>query len=93
MLLREAAKKEKSPLQIADASKDTDIIQQSICEYVNKAVDELKDNEALTQFRFHILFDGYAKGLLETPVYTDVAIQIHHWAVDDKIKLHVFSNG
>ena len=93
MLLREAAKKDKSSVKIADASADADTIQRSVCEYVSKALDELKDNEALTQFRFHILFDGYANGHIETPVYTDVAIQIHNWAVDEKIKLYVFSNG
>lgn len=92
-LLREASKKDKSAPQVADASADADTIRKSVVVYVSKALDELKDNEALTQFRFHVLFDGYAKGNIETPIYTDVAIQIRHWAVDDAIKLYIFSNG
>lgn len=38
-------------------------------------------------------FDGYKRGKLETPVYSDVAIQIKRWRCDFGIKLYVFSNG
>lgn len=38
-------------------------------------------------------FDAYSRNLLETPVYSDVAIQIQKWRCDQDIKLYVFSNG
>lgn len=38
-------------------------------------------------------FDGYQKNRLETPVYSDVAIQIQKWRCDQEIKLYVLSNG
>lgn len=38
-------------------------------------------------------FDGYDKSKLETPVYSDVAVQIQKWRCDQNIKLFVFSNG
>lgn len=91
-LLREAAKKDKFKMTIPEDG-DPEDIQKAIVEYVSDALDKLTDNEALTQFKFHVLFDGYAKDRLETPVYTDVAIAIRHWAVDDGIKLFVVSNG
>ncbi|KAH9403770.1 Enolase-phosphatase E1 [Tyrophagus putrescentiae] len=56
-------------------------------------IDHKKDNEGMTLFRFHVIFDGYAKNRLETPLYTDVAVQMHHWVVEDKVKLYLFSNG
>lgn len=38
-------------------------------------------------------FDGYKRQRIETPVYSDVAIQIQKWRCDQEIKLFVFSNG
>ena len=43
--------------------------------------------------RFHVWFDGYDKGRIETPVYSDVAIQIQKWRCDLQIQLYVLSNG
>lgn len=43
--------------------------------------------------RFHVWFDGYDKNRLETPIYSDVAIQIQKWRCDMQILLYVFSNG
>ncbi|KPM05227.1 enolase-phosphatase E-1-like protein 1 [Sarcoptes scabiei] len=38
-------------------------------------------------------FDGYNRNKIETPVYSDVAIQIKHWRITQNIKLYVLSNG
>lgn len=38
-------------------------------------------------------FDGYKRQRIETPVYSDVAIQIQKWRCDLEIKLCVLSNG
>ena len=88
-LLREQAKKDQ--FKIPGSNESDDAIQNAVVEYVNRSLE--LDNEALTQFKFHMLFDGYAKNRIETPLYTDVAIAIRHWAIDDHIQLFVFSNG
>ncbi|KAH7643293.1 enolase-phosphatase e1-like protein [Dermatophagoides farinae] len=62
-------------------------------DYVRYCLDNRKENKAMTLLRFHMWFDGYAKNRLETPVYSDVAIQIQKWRCDQDIKLYVFSNG
>lgn len=38
-------------------------------------------------------FDAYQKGLLVTPIYSDVAIQMKRWRCDYDIKLFVVSHG
>lgn len=50
-------------------------------------------NQAFGLLRFHMWFDGFRRGLLETPVYSDVAIQIAKWHGELNIKLYVFSHG
>lgn len=47
----------------------------------------------LLAFSFHMWFDGYKRERIETPVYSDVAIQIQKWRCDLEIKLVVLSNG
>lgn len=61
--------------------------------YVNYCADNKMENKAITLLRFHMWFDGYKRQRLETPVYSDVAIQIQKWRCDQEIKLFVFSNG
>ena len=92
-LMRKASKKDETAPKIADPNEDAGKVQESVAKYVTHCLDEKKDNEGMTLFRFHVIFDGYAKGRLETPLYTDVAVQMHHWVVEDKVKLYLFSNG
>ena len=40
----------------------------------------------------HVCFDGFEKGLMETPVYSDVAIQIQKWRCDQQIRLFAIGN-
>ena len=61
--------------------------------YVNHCVEYKKENKALALLRFHMWFDGYKRERIETPVYSDVAIQIQKWRCEQNIKLYVFSNG
>lgn len=43
--------------------------------------------------RFHVWLDGYERNKLETPVYSDVAIQIQKWRCDLKIRLYAYSSS
>ncbi|XP_017494780.1 PREDICTED: enolase-phosphatase E1-like, partial [Rhagoletis zephyria] len=40
---------------------------------------------------FHVWFDGYKRGKITTPVYSDVAVHIQKWATE--LKLYVLSNS
>lgn len=93
-LLRNASKKDESAPKVAEESSgDAKTVQESVLKYVFHCLDNKKDNEGMTLFRFHVIFDGYEKNRLETPLYTDVAVQMHHWVVEDNVKLYLFSNG
>lgn len=79
---------------IAESTAPDEEQQQSVVNYINWAMNTKLDNtRAFQLFRFHMWFDGYSRGNLETPVYSDVAIQIKKWAIEDDIKLYVYSNG
>lgn len=84
-LLRKAAAADKNAPPIEGPSAEASKQQISVSRYVIYALDNMKDSEGMTQFRFHVIFDGYAKGHLVTPLYGDVALQIHHWTVEDKV--------
>lgn len=43
--------------------------------------------------RRHVIFSGYDKGLLETLVFSDVALQIQKWRCDMQIRLFAVSKG
>ena len=92
-LLRKAAAADKGAPKIAPTEEGAEAVQATAVLYIDHCLEQKKDNEGMTLLRFHVLFDGYARGRLETPLYTDVAIQMHHWAVEDKVKLYLFSNG
>lgn len=70
-LLRQAASKDQKAPQIPEQSKKVDAaaVQTATARYVLYALDHLVDSEGMTQFRFHVIFDGYAKGNLVTPLY------------------------
>lgn len=86
-LLRKAAAADKGAPPIDPPTAEASAQQTSTSRYIIYALDNLKDSEGMTQFRFHIIFDGYNKGHLETPLYGDVALQIHHWTVEDKVRI------
>ncbi|UXI21810.1 hypothetical protein NH340_JMT07753 [Sarcoptes scabiei] len=90
--LREQSKKDEGP-KIFGPECDREEIERSICQYVFKCLNELRENDAINIFRLHMWFDGYNRNKIETPVYSDVAIQIKHWRITQNIKLYVLSNG
>lgn len=91
-MLREVAKDKKWPA-IAEESEAALVIQESVRNLVEYLLDQRIDCLELAQLRFHVWFDGYAKGFLLTQVYSDVAIQMQKWRCDQDIKLYVVSNG
>lgn len=52
-----------------------------------------KESKAFAFFRFHVWFDGYENQRCQTPVYSDVAVQMQKWKNDYNINLFVLSNG
>ena len=66
--------------------------QQSVVDYILWALDNKKETKAISQFRFHMWFDAYDNNKLQTPVYSDVAIQVKKWK-DLDIKIYVLSNS
>jgi len=50
-------------------------------------------SKAFIMYRFHVWFDGYERGKLQTPVYSDVAVHIQKWHLTLNIKLFIMSNG
>ncbi len=89
--LRKEAAKDESGVKIAAAEAPLPEQQQSVVDYVTQCLDSKKESKALSRFRFHMWFDGYDKGTLTTPVYSDVGIQIKSWKEMD-VKLYVLSN-
>jgi len=51
-----------------------------------------QNNVAYVIYRFHVWFDGFERGKITTPVYSDVAVHIQKWC-SAKIKLYIVSNG
>jgi 2,3-diketo-5-methylthio-1-phosphopentane phosphatase len=91
--LRAQSQKDESAPKIARNDAEVAQQQQSVVDYVLLCFDNKKESCALSLFRFHIWFDGYDNNQIQTPVYSDVAIQINKWKCDLHIKLYVVSNG
>jgi enolase-phosphatase E1 len=91
--LRAQSQKDESAPKIAGTDAEVAEQQQSVVDYVLFCLDDKKESRALSLFRFHIWFDGYDNNQIQTPVYSDVAIQIKKWKCDLHIKLYVVSNG
>lgn len=91
-LLRAEALQDGGPA-IIRPSESPDRIRRSVVDYISKCMDENRDNEAIRIFRFHMIFDGYNRGHLQTSVYSDVAIGLGNWSTKENIKLYVYSNG
>ncbi|KAJ6216364.1 hypothetical protein RDWZM_007521 [Blomia tropicalis] len=65
----------------------------AIGDFVKYCMEKNFDCRELSILRFNIWFDGYKRGRLETPVYSDVAVQLKKWQTELSIKLFVMSNG
>lgn len=62
-------------------------------DYVAYCMEHKMESNALTLLRFHMWFEGYRQGSLQTPVYSDAAIQLQKWHCQDSLSLYVVSNG
>ena len=66
----------------------------SVAKYVDYCLEKGKvGSKAFIMYRFHVWFDGYERGKLQTPVYSDVAVHIQKWHLTLNIKLFIMSNG
>ena len=90
--VRKEAEADSAAPKIADAKADKAEQQKTLAEYVTYVVDNKKESKAMSRFRFHMWFDGFDKGKIQTRVYSDVAIQIKKWK-EEQIKIFVLSNG
>lgn len=67
---------------------------EAILKYLYWAQEKEQTNtRAFCMFRFHVWFDGYDRGKLVTPVYSDVAVTITRWSTHNNIRLFILSNG
>ena len=66
--------------------------QQSVVDYILWALENKKETNGIRKFRFNVWFDAYDNNKLQSPVYSDVAIQVKKWK-DLDIKIYVFSNA
>ena len=80
------------PVKIAAADAPEEEQKKSVAEYMVTAVDTKKESSGVQAFRFNMWFDGYKKGKIKTPIYSDVAIQVKKWK-DSGLKIYVLSNG
>lgn len=87
---KEAAKDESGP-KIATAEAPAAEQQQSVIDYVTQCTDAKKESRGMARFRYLLWFDGYDKGKITTPIYSDVGIQVRKWK-DMDIKIYVLSN-
>lgn len=79
-------------VKIAAADAPEEEQKKSVVEYMVTAVDSKKETSGVQAFRFNMWFDGYKKGKIKTPIYSDVGIQVKKWK-DSGIKIYVLSNG
>lgn len=91
-LMRSAAAKNKGWPQLPPNDKP-EAVWDAVGALANYCLDHDQDCLGFAQFRFHMWFDAYAKGLLTTAIYSDVAIQMKRWRCDYDIKLFVVSHG
>lgn len=76
-----------------EESKDVSQQQNSLVSYINWCLNTEKEHRAITLFRFGVWFHGVKQRKIQTPVYSDVAMQMLKWQYDMKIKLVLFSHG
>jgi enolase-phosphatase E1 len=86
---KESAKDESGP-KIAAAEAPAGEQQQSVVDYVTQCADST-ESSSLARFRYLLWFDGFDRGEIVTPIYSDVGIQVRKWK-DMDIKIYVVSN-
>ncbi|KAI2811697.1 hypothetical protein BLOT_002875 [Blomia tropicalis] len=91
--LRASASMDAKAPKIAPDMADKSILIDTVSNYVDHCLDNFKENKPLILYRFVVWFDGYDRGLLQTPVYNDVAVQLHKWFDAQGIRLFILSNG
>ena len=90
--LQSMAKLEPNAPQIPTDAAQAVLIEAAVA-FVAYCVDKGKTSDAITLLRFHMWFDGFKRGRIETPVYSDVASKLRKWRHGDKVRLFVVSNG
>lgn len=90
--LAETADKDSMAPKIAATGEKKDIIPQ-VCKYIEYCLEKNCETRAFAIFRFNVWFDGYDRGKLTTPVYSDVAVTLQKWKNKQNINLYILSNG
>lgn len=55
----------------------------SLAKYVEYCGEKKKESsKAFVMYRFHVWFDGYERGKIQTPVFSDVAVLLQKWHMD-----------
>ncbi|KAH9404485.1 Enolase-phosphatase E1 [Tyrophagus putrescentiae] len=65
----------------------------AVLSYVNFQEGKKLEPKGYCALKRHVIFSGYDKGLLETLVFSDVALQIQKWRCDMQIRLFAVSKG
>ena len=92
-LRKAAAAEDSNAPQIPNNNDDKDTVIEATVAFVKYCIENKKESSGMTMLRFHMWFDAYRRQYIETPVFSDVAVQIQKWRCDLNIKLHVLSNG
>lgn len=93
-LARAAAAQTENGAPQIDPSQAKPVVIEALAKYIDWAAENGADNtRAYAMFRFNVWFDGYDRGKLQTPVYSDVAVTIQKWRCDLGVKLYILSNG
>lgn len=90
-MVKEGAADHKVPL-IKDKDSSPEEIKESVAQNVEYYMEHGMDTKAHQIFRFNMWFAGFLSGLLKTHVYSDVALQMKKWKMEEGIKLYTFSN-
>lgn len=90
--LAKAADQDQMAPKIASSGEKKNIISQ-VCKYIDYCLEKNCETRAFAIFRFHVWFDGYDRGKLTTPVYSDVAVTLQKWKSKENINLYILSNG
>ncbi|OTF77843.1 hypothetical protein BLA29_000124 [Euroglyphus maynei] len=76
-----------------DLSKEKSDIIKEATKYIEYCLENNHEPRAFVMFRFLVWFDGYERNKIKTPVYSDVAVTMQRWKLNQNIRLYVLSNG
>ncbi|RWS18931.1 enolase-phosphatase E-1-like protein 3, partial [Leptotrombidium deliense] len=83
----------KQPPPIADQFQPPNVQLESIVQHFLWRLQNEGVSEPVALFHLYMMFWGYERGLLVTPVYEEVAATLEKWCVKDKIKIHVLTGS